>query len=540
MPFELDESHAETGRRSRFLWILILVICAIKLALYIADPGVKVVLGDSGSYLASAISQYVPADRSYTYGLFLRALLHVWYSLKFIVMIQVGLSAGAAILLAWVSYRVLRLSAFVTAVCSVLCALDPLQLLSERYIMTETISTFLFAIVMCLGFRYLFRPRLRDLLLVAVCGMLLVSFRVYFLPAVLLVSVLTPLATGIGQAGWRELRSLLFGKKPGSIRWLPDQKLFDFGLAARLAGGRFRFHLRRDFHWPPQIQNLGRMAVHLTIAVLSVQFALWSLRTWYGHEVGGPAAYIEQDGLFLLTDVSTLVQESDFRNRELGHLVFSNVRVPQHEKQSRVWNHWGDAGLINVLIREVPVVYPGSGPWEINKIAKRTALRTIERHPVGVVRLMLSNLRDYFTVSELERALIVNEFVDQGITPNYQELFRRLGWNATWQGRSGVVREWHQRSVYWCLYLASCPFLATAALLVPGMPRKGCLLFGVVCAWPLWGVSTLLPEELAPRYFTGLAWLLILLTGLVLQGVIDLVRKRRSTAETTRKTAVLA
>jgi hypothetical protein len=525
VPPAIDLTTARAKLFASPLRFIFLAICAIKLSLYIVDPGVKLVLGDSGTYLATAISGWAPPDRSYTYGLFLGVLLHIFHSLNFLIMVQVALSAAAAMLLSWVLYRVLNTGLYTAGICGIGCALEPLQLLSERYILSEAVSTFFFAIVICLALKYLTDPRPRYLLLIAGSATLLVSFRVYFLPAMLVTSVFLPVASYFGTFSWPELKSWRRERKSATPDAVRDRDLIDLAFSARMVEGRLCFNSRHYVDIPGLPPNVSRFILHLIVSVMSLQIALLTLRVWYGYETHGPAAYIQVDGFFLLADISPIVEESDFRNPELGHRVFSNLRVPQHDKLSRLWNRWAGGGMVDVLAKEVKKMNPSAEPWEANKIAKRTAERAVIRHPRAAIELVARNVREYFSVDGLKQALIVNEFVDVPIEPGYQRLLsQHFGWKLTFQGRSGLVREWHQRCVYWCLYLLVCPAISTLALLIPRLPRKQDLLYCLLCAWPLWCVSTFLPEELAPRYFTGLSWLLILITGLIVQGLIELWR----------------
>jgi hypothetical protein len=527
----LEPSRARSEGRPGLLWFFLFVIFTIKLSLYLVDPDVKVVLGDSGSYIATALSGWVPPDRSFTYGLFLGYLLHAWYSLKLIVMAQVALSTLAAMLLTWVLDRVLRVSTFMAGACGIACALEPLQLLSERYILSEAISTCFFAIVICLALKYLTTPKLRLLPLIAVAATLLVSFRIYFLPAMLVTSVFLPIAANIGKVPWRVLRRYLDRNNAPAIDLNCDQSLVDLRFSVRLIAGRLRFHSHRETAVPMPIKRVTRFALHVFIAIVSLQVALLGLRDWYGYKIHGPAAYIEEDGVILLAALSPVVHESDFRNRELGHRVFSNLRMPQHEKLSRVWNMWAKGGMLDALTTEVNKMNPGN-PWAVNKVAKRTAIRAVMRHPIETVDLAVSNVLEYLSIKELKVALVANEYVDSPVSPNYQQLFSQyFGWKLPYQRRTGLVREWHERSAPWCFYLVLCPALATLALLIPRMPRRLYLLYCVLSAWPLWCVSTLLPLEVAPRYFTGLAWLLILVTGLIVQGLADLWTSRSKTSQ---------
>jgi hypothetical protein len=46
---------------------LVLLLLTVKLALLLLDPHVRLFMGDSASYLVSALSHATPPDRSFTY-----------------------------------------------------------------------------------------------------------------------------------------------------------------------------------------------------------------------------------------------------------------------------------------------------------------------------------------------------------------------------------------------------------------------------------------------------------------------------------------
>ena len=89
------------------------------------------------------------------------------------------------------------------AALSVLCALEPLQLLSERYILTDTTALFLFAVLVTLTLTFCRRRTVGGLILVLLTGAVLIGVRISYLPVVLLNSlVLPPLWLRSRLTGW--------------------------------------------------------------------------------------------------------------------------------------------------------------------------------------------------------------------------------------------------------------------------------------------------------------------------------------------------
>src|SRR5436190_195804 len=169
------------------------LIFALKLLLFAVDPLPKFVMGDSGSYIWTALSGWIPEDRSYFYGYVIR-WTSVWpESLTGLLTFQVCLSAIACILLAAICRFIFKLPARWSCLFGFFCALDPLQLLWERYVMTETVSLCLYAFVIFYSCLYLRDRRLRDLALVQVFSVLLIGFRISYLVLVEVNAVILPL-----------------------------------------------------------------------------------------------------------------------------------------------------------------------------------------------------------------------------------------------------------------------------------------------------------------------------------------------------------
>ena len=271
-------------RSDAFWWPLLLILAGvsvIKLTALILDPSPRLFLGDSRSYLYTALTGWIPPDRSFVYGFFVR-LAAVWpHSLHTLVWSQVALSTGSAWLVAICLIRYLRTSVAVGATCSLLCAIEPLQLLAERYVLTETLATLVFAVFMLLCFRYFASPNLQRLLVIQVSGVLLISLRISFLPLIILCSFALPLFLQ------RERRSAFF-----TLGELFRSRLKD--------GGSFR----------------RQIALPLLLGFLLSQTLLVGYRHLYGSLIGPPMrghpALFYRQGMFLISDFAPIIQSVDY------------------------------------------------------------------------------------------------------------------------------------------------------------------------------------------------------------------------------------
>ena len=191
------------------------LVFALKLLLFAIDPLPKFVMGDSGSYIWTALTGWIPEDRSYFYGYVIR-WTSVWpESLTGLLAFQIFLSAITCILLAAICRFIFKLPARWSYLFGFLCAVDPLQLLYERYVMTETISLCLYAFVIYYSFLYFRDRRLRDLTLVQVFSVFLIGFRISFLLLVEVNAVILPLIAFTPEV----LKRLRGRSTEGASRW---------------------------------------------------------------------------------------------------------------------------------------------------------------------------------------------------------------------------------------------------------------------------------------------------------------------------------
>ena len=153
------------------------LLLAVKAALLVVDPGFRLFLGDSATYLHSALTLGVPHDRSFTYGGFVRATAVWGQSLFALVLAQSLLGVLLAQSAWWVAVRQLRGSPSLGLALSLLLALEPGQLYYERAVMAETPGLFALAAFLAAGVAYLRTPRLLWLPVLVGLGLAAVSLR---------------------------------------------------------------------------------------------------------------------------------------------------------------------------------------------------------------------------------------------------------------------------------------------------------------------------------------------------------------------------
>src|SRR3954468_15946516 len=156
---------------NRSCYIFLLVLCMKGLCL-LADWKPAYFLGDSEAYLATATVRYIPPDRSFMYGLLIRRIAYRLHSLEAMIVTQVFLSAIAAALLWFVLRKLFSVGGYLAVVLSIVCSVEPLQLLAERYVLTEASANCLFVLHLALILLYIKRGRLWVLLIAQATGVL--------------------------------------------------------------------------------------------------------------------------------------------------------------------------------------------------------------------------------------------------------------------------------------------------------------------------------------------------------------------------------
>ena len=166
------ETPRSFGQNSGW-WLFCLLLLLLKLFLFFLDPSPKFFLGDSASYIWTAISGWIPIDRSFVYGYLVGWLSLPTHSLTSLLLFQAFLGCATALIVAFACRYFFGLSLRASYLFGVLCAIDPLQLLWERYVMTEVTSLFIYAAILLLSLLYLKDRKLWQLAAIKIGGGLL-------------------------------------------------------------------------------------------------------------------------------------------------------------------------------------------------------------------------------------------------------------------------------------------------------------------------------------------------------------------------------
>jgi hypothetical protein len=334
-------------------------VFALKLLLFAIDPLPKLIMGDSGSYLWTALTGWIPDDRSYFYGYVIRWTSFWTESLTGLLAFQICLSTVTCILFAAICRFIFELPARWAWLFGFLCAVDPLQLLYERYVMTEAISLCLFAFVVYHSLLYLRDRRLRDLVIVQAVSVILIGFRMSFLLQVQISTVVLPLIAFAPDVLQRFRRKPTEGAARRSV--------------ARVCGG------------------------HFFVSVMLMFLLHGGYKRANGWVSEREPAYLYGTGLILLAGCSSVVQPEDAADPRLADLIRRGDEFGLKNPDLRNSQRFAPNYLIDRWTKIEP------DPSKADGRAKRTALRTLRHHPLGVLGITWHTYASYWNVEAMKQ-----------------------------------------------------------------------------------------------------------------------------------------
>ena len=414
---------------------------------------------DSGAYLLNALGLAFLPDRSYLYGWVLRIFALPFHSLHAIVAMQIALGGLTAWLLAVVLIRFLKLREWIAIAAALVFAFDPVQIVHEHMVMTETATLLVAAIYLIAALTYLESPSLWRLPLLAFLGAALVGFRMVYLPVVIASAVLLPL-----------------------FACLRPRRL---------------------------------LALALAVSCASTALCHWGYRQLTGTLAGREPAYHYLTGFFLAAAVAPLIGASDIDDPRVAKAVAEQNQspLPLSDPDIRSEQIFGSQGFTARLVSK----FNGDGS-AANQAATHLARRAIRQDPFGFVRL---GLRTYFkywqgipnlrSILPWENGSARNEVEDAG----FEAIRAGFGVDVS---QSYMLRtpsrRYHILGRYWCVFLLLSPYLAGLAAWLSRDSRRA---VGFLFAWSsLLLASTCLGAVehcyrfLHPFSFTGIAAVAVL------------------------------
>lgn len=459
--------NANKSAKRNFWLFLVCFLFTIQAGLLWTDHRPMFFLGDSESYIWTALSGWLPPDRSFLYGYFIRLLAVNADSLTFLVIAQVLLSCISSIVMAHLLIRYLGARRWVAFSAALLASLEPLQLLYTRYVMTETLGLAIFVFYLWTALHYLEDPRIRWLGLMHCIATLLLGIRLSFIPVVWIFAVTAPF-----------------------LAFSP--------IALIKVSGRGK--------------PIYRLALHVVISLFFLSGFTAIYKHLHGHLQHKPPAYSYHGGFFALSFVFPLLEAHDFSDEALGHKVLSDLRFPLTDRRSRGPHHWMEGGVVARLKEMEP------NQLKADAIARHAAFHAVIHKPFAFLRLGWQTFADYFDGSYLRRC-IETDLGNHRLEDDFQTLLN-LHFDYPRDRSSALdlktpTGKYFLHSARWFQVLLFLPMGWGILLLFlkDGVQRRLVLLLGLISTVSI-GMAVFLVERPTPRYLHTAAWIFFLMLGL--------------------------
>ena len=337
-------------------WLFCALVLAIKLLLLWLDPTPKLFMGDSWSYIHTALTGSIPRDRSYFYGYLVRWLALWPHSFAPLLVVQALASGATAIVFALICSRLFRMSNRISFLFGLICALDPCQLVWERYVMTETFSLFVYVLVLYWSLLYLRDRRIWQLAVVQAFSVVLIGFRMSYLLVVLACTILLPLIA--------------------------------FALAPMRAV--------RNQSDPRRLSPLTTGFAHVVASLAIMLLMHGAYKQVYGKLSKRESAYLHDSGAHLVSVWAPVLEPSDATDSRLGELIANGHQFKIHDLTLRNAQHFGEGFLIDRW-RKIE-----KDRRKSDRIAKETAMNALRRRPLQIVGLAMKTYMGYWGIASIQ------------------------------------------------------------------------------------------------------------------------------------------
>ena len=456
-------------------FLLLVVILAAKMVLALIDHDPRFFMGDSVSYLATAVDGWIPPDRSFLYGFFIRWFAMPFENIEALIIGQVLVSA----LSVWIGVEIVRMAGLNDRLLlwsfGVIWAVAPIQLIYERFMMSECVSLFGFAIHLACCVQFIRRPSAIWIGALAVTAFLVVALRVSFLPNILFSSVVLPFLAAV----------------PGSS-----------GSVGKTIMGVLR---KRTTY------------LYLVLSLVLTGVALTGYKQLYAIKSGNPPAYHSRQGYFMLSTIAPLLSPSDFVDPGLRSAVYAEGGFDLEDPASREHQLWGGEGLIQRMER-----YVGDS-IEVDQLAREIAVGVIVRHPVQFIILGWENFKAYLqpeTVAKMVRLDLNRERALFG------EFRQNLDKSFSYKGDGNSVSftaDLFFNSILWYVFLVAATMPLGLVAIGVSFSRSRLALFAAGQLWVAFGVVIWLAIMATVRYLHAIEFLFLFTLGLT---VAELMAKR--------------
>lgn len=389
-------------------------------------------------------------------------------SIEALIIAQVFLSA----LTVWIGVELVRRAGLSNRVLlwglGLIWIIAPIQLVYERFMMSECVSLFVFAIHLALCIQFIKRPRWMWFGALAITAFLLVALRVSYLPNILFSAVALPLLMLI----------------PGSSGTAGKNKT-----------------------WTPRLRAT---LVYLALSIVFTGVALTGYQQLYSFKTGNPPSYHSRQGYFMLATVAPLLSPSDFADPGLRAVVYAEGGLDLEDPTLREEQVWNGEGLLKRMERYI------GDPIEVDQLARKTAFSVILRHPVEFISLGWVNAKAYLQPQVVSQMVRLDLNRDRPLFGEFEaKLIESFSYTGDWKSVSVTTVSFF-KSIPWYVFLvgASLPLVLVAIAVSFSGSRLALFVAGHL--FVAFGIVMWLAVTATVRYLHTIEFLLLFTLGLTM------------------------
>lgn len=389
-----------------YFYKLTLSIIVVKIIGLLIDPNIMFFMGDSGSYIHTALTGWAPPDRSFIYGIGLMPFIKISNSLYSIVLLQTIAGFLSALLLATIIIRYFKGKKSVAFLTALIFSFEPFQITYERYVLTESFSTLFFiAYTVCLLELLKTRHTYKFLMLAVTASAACLLLRTAFYP-VLLVGLAIVLSLKI-------------------IENLKEEKF------------------------------LTQKYAFKTVGVIILFIGFIGLLTLL------KAPQSRHDGYFWLAMTSPLVQPNYFSNYGIPTSIYENSKC-EKTLESREQQRWLKGCMVDLTYKHY-----GEHDKAV-EASKSIAKQAILESPVKFTLLGIKTYIRFWDEEVIKKSIRRDLGIGRKLSDEFQERLK-TNFNLSYDRfhtLKTVTRTYLQHSIFWVKILLGTPILLFIIFLV--------------------------------------------------------------------------
>ncbi len=379
-------------------------------------------MGDSASYVRTAVQDYIPPDRSFVYGFIIRWIALPFHSLKPLMIAQglAGILSCAGLAICLKRCGPVNVSNNVCFLMALLFCVEPMHMMFQRYVLTEALTMPVFIAYLMASLSYLKKRHWINLAILQVLGIALISMRLIFLPLVLMNAVILPL--------------------------LMSRRCLRQALAHVLTN----VFLILVFHGGYCMLN-GKLSK-------------------------APPAYTYWDGFVELSAWAPVVTVSSAANPQVAEIIGQGFEYDLNKFDRRFYQLWDAKGIVFRIKSIAPDLVTA------NRWAKITARRALAQNPFAVLTVALKTYFEFNTYAMIQNELRIDRGDDRPVSKNLVKWLKQnfsadthefIEQNGEYWQMPSLTKLIQDHTALWMLLLVQTPWLC----LVAGALNKDCRLF---------------------------------------------------------------